>query len=158
VWVHGVVSSLPALRVDLVTMTGNVAQVFLGDAEWADVVRAAYEALAPGGRLVFETRLPEREAWRSWDGDCLRAEIPGVGGVEVRGELTAVQGELVSFRRRYVFESDGAVLTSDSTLRFRGRDAVTASLTAAGFTVDEIRDAPDRRGLEMVFVARRPRP
>ncbi len=120
------------------------------------MVRAAFAALRPGGRLVFETRDPRREAWRSWDGDYLRAEIPGVGRVEVRGELTAVRGELVCFRRTYVFESDGAVLVSDSTLRFRGRDAVTASLTAAGFAVDEIRDAPDRPGLEMVFVATRP--
>jgi len=87
----------------------------------------------------------------------VRAEIGGVGVVEVWGELTGVRGEFVSFRRTYLFESDGAVLTSDSTLRFRSRDAVADSLAAAGFTLDEIRDAPDRPGLEMVFVARRPR-
>ena len=51
------------------------------------------------------------------------------------------------------FESDGAVLTADSTLRFRGRQEVTNSLAAAGFTVAEIRDAPDRPGLEFVFIA-----
>lgn len=44
----------------------------------------------------------------------------------------------------------------DSTLRFRARDEVTASLVAAGFVVDEVRDAPDRPGREMVFIARRP--
>lgn len=154
-WVRGDVAALPALQVDLVTMTGNVAQVFLGDAEWAAVVGAAFAALRPGGRLVFETRVPEREAWRSWDGGE-RAEIGGVGVVEVRSQVTSVSGEFVSFRRTYVFESDGVVLTSDSTLRFRGRDAVTASLNGAGFTVEEIRGAPDRPGLEMVFVARRP--
>jgi hypothetical protein len=54
-----------------------------------------------------------------------------------------------------VFESDGAVLTSDSTLRFRHRDEVTASLAAAGYVVDEVRQAPDRPGRELVFIARR---
>jgi hypothetical protein len=82
--------------------------------------------------------------------------VPGVGGVRRWEEVTDVSGELVSFRSTYVFESGGGLLTSDSTLRFRSRDAVLASLAAAGFTVDEIRDAPDRPGLELVFVASRP--
>jgi SAM-dependent methyltransferase len=158
-WLHGSVAALPAarpaVRADLVTMTGNVAQVFGSDEEWMAVLGAAFAALPPGGRLVFETRDPDRQAWLSWDGGRERAEIPGAGVVEVVGELTEVRGEYVSFRRTYRFESDGAVLTSDSTLRFRSRAAVEGSLAAAGYTLDEVRDAPDRPGLEMVFVARR---
>ncbi len=65
-WVHGTVAALPPLRVDLATMTGNVAQVFLSDAEWAEVLGAAFAALRPGGRLVFETRDPARKAWLEW--------------------------------------------------------------------------------------------
>jgi SAM-dependent methyltransferase len=154
-WIHGDVASLPPLRADLATMTGNVAQVFLTDSEWAAVLAAVRAALRPDGRLVFETRDPAREAWWQWDGDHVRADIPGGGTVEMRGELTGVRGEFVSFRRTYVFEPDGAVLISDSTLRFRGRDDIVRSLLSAGFTVDEIRDAPDRPTLEFVFVARR---
>jgi hypothetical protein len=48
------------------------------------------------------------------------------------------------------------VLTSDSTLRFRERAEVEAELDAQGFVVDDVRDAPDRPGKELVFVARRP--
>jgi hypothetical protein len=48
------------------------------------------------------------------------------------------------------------VLTSDSTLRFRERAELAASLASAGLVVDEIRDAPDRPGLEFVFIAHRP--
>jgi SAM-dependent methyltransferase len=158
-WVHGPVAALPALAAslgaDLATMTGNVAQVFGSDEEWIAVLRAAFAALRPGGRLVFETRDPERRAWQSWDGGRERAELPGVGAVEVVTEVTGVRGEYVSFRRTYTFASDGAVLTSDSTLRFRSRAGVADSLAAAGFTLDDVRDAPDRPGLEMVFVARR---
>ncbi|HEX8868462.1 MAG TPA: class I SAM-dependent methyltransferase, partial [Lentzea sp.] len=37
-WIHGDATSLPALSVDLATMTGNVAQVFLGD-DWEAALR-----------------------------------------------------------------------------------------------------------------------
>jgi len=50
------------------------------------------------------------------------------------------------------------VLTSDSTLRFRERDEVAESLAALGYRLEEVRDAPDRPGLEFVFVARLPPP
>jgi SAM-dependent methyltransferase len=59
-WLHGDAASLPPFRVDLATMTANVAQVFRTDEEWATTVRAVREALRPGGRLVFESRRPER--------------------------------------------------------------------------------------------------
>ena len=156
-WVHGTAAALPPLHVDLVTMTGNVAQVFLTDEEWGAVLAAAHAALRPGGRLVFETRDPARRAWLEWGRphSYIRAVVPGIGGVETWEDLTEVSGEFVSFRSTCVFDSDGAVLTSDSTLRFRGRDAILDSLAAAGFAADEIRDAPDRPGREFVFVARR---
>jgi SAM-dependent methyltransferase len=156
-WLHGDATDLPPLRVDLVTMTANVAQVFLTDAEWAATLRAAHAALAPGGRLVFETRDPAARAWLEWTRERTyqRTVIPGVGAVQSWEELLEVSGELVSFRSTNVFESDGAVLTSDSTLRFRSRDELAASLAAAGYVVDEVRQAPDRPGRELVFVARR---
>ena len=156
-WVHGFADVLPPLSVDLATMTGNVAQVNASDEEWAAVLAAASRVLRPGGRLVFETRDPARQAWLEWNraDSYVQAVVPGVGGVETWHEVTDVGGELVSFRSTYVFESDGAVLTSDSTLRFRGKEAVRDSLVAAGFTVDQIRDAPDRPGREFVFVATR---
>ena len=62
---------------------------------------------------------------------------------------------LVTFRRTCVFVSDGEALTSESTLRFRGRDEVHTQLQAHSFVVDEVRDAPDRPGRELVFIARR---
>jgi SAM-dependent methyltransferase len=157
-WLHGDVTSLPALQVDLATMTGNVAQVFVTDEEWASTLLGARAALRPGGRFVFETRDPARKAWLAWNRPqtLARTDIPGIGGVETWVDVTGVDGALVSFRTTFVFESDGAVLTSDSTLRFRSCDEVGRSLLAAGFVVDEVRDAPDRPGLEFVFVARRP--
>jgi hypothetical protein len=146
------------VQADLVTMTGNVAQVFVSDQEWAAVLRTVRRALRPGGRLVFESRDPARQAWLGWNRDqsYRRVVIPGVGPVETWYDLTGAGPGLVSFRATFVFGSGGAVLTSGSTLRFRGRDELAGSLATAGFVVDEVRDAPDRPGLEFVFIARRP--
>jgi SAM-dependent methyltransferase len=156
-WVHGDATMLPPLQADLATMTGNVAQVFLTDDAWASVLCCVRAALRPGGRLAFETRDPDRQAWRSWtrDRSYTRTRTSAAGTVESWTEVTEVSGDLVSFRQTFVFAADGAILTSDSTLRFRNRDEVAASLLAAGFEVAEVRDAPDRPGLELVFVAAR---
>ena len=157
-WLEGDATSLPSLQVDLATMTGNVAQVFLTDAEWASTLSGVLAALRPGGRLVFETRDPARRAWLDWtrEHSFTRTDVPGVGVVQSWHELAAVTGELVSFRSFTVFEADDMVIASDSTLRFRERDAIAASLAATGYRLDEVRDAPDRPGREFVFIARRP--
>ena len=86
--------------------------------------------------------------------------IDGVGTVDNWVDVTDIDRTepdslLVSFRWTFVFASDGCTLTSDSTLRFRGRDEVEADLVAHGFAVDDVRDAPDRPGREFVFIARR---
>jgi ubiquinone/menaquinone biosynthesis C-methylase UbiE len=46
-WLEGEATGLPRVRADLVTMTGNVAQVFLTDTEWMWVLVAARRALRP---------------------------------------------------------------------------------------------------------------
>ena len=69
--------------------------------------------------------------------------------------VAAVNLPLVSFRYTYTFLADGAVITSDSTLRFRGRDELESSLVAQGYRVLDVRDAPDRPGREFVFITER---
>jgi SAM-dependent methyltransferase len=156
-WVHGDATTLPALDVDLAVMTGNVAQVFRTDAGWARTLRGVRAALRPGGHLVFETRRPGYRAWEEWAADTAPVvlDVPGVGAVERRFEVTGVRLPLVSFRATYRFLADGAVVTSDSTLRFRDRDEVAASLVAEGYRVLDVREAPDRPGREFVFLAER---
>ena len=51
-WLRCDAAPLLLLRVDLATMTGNVAQVFVTDAEWDSALRSARTALRPGGRLA----------------------------------------------------------------------------------------------------------
>jgi ubiquinone/menaquinone biosynthesis C-methylase UbiE len=157
-WIQGDASALPStLIVDAVTMTANVAQVFLTDADWLATLAAVHRTLRPGGYLIFESRDPTRRAWDEWTEERTRSstDIPGVGRVSDWVQVIDVDGELITFESPTIFDSDGTVVTSRSTLRFRSREALEASLRAGGFTVDEVRDAPDRPGRELVFVARR---
>jgi ubiquinone/menaquinone biosynthesis C-methylase UbiE len=153
-WIHGTAEDLPAIDADIAVMTGNVAQVFLEDADFDSTLRAARRALRRGGFLVFEVRDPARRAWERWTPEHTRSsvEAPSIGAVESWCELTDVSLPFVSFRWTYLFE-DGSTDISDSTLRFRERSEVEAALVNAGFTVREVRGAPDRPGLEFVFIA-----
>ncbi|MEM7093949.1 MAG: class I SAM-dependent methyltransferase [Actinomycetota bacterium] len=152
--------------VDLAIMTGNVAQVFVSDESWNATLEAASHIVRSDGFLVFETRDPARQAWRWWtpERSRRRTRIEGEATVESWCRVTDVddlEGDpLVSFQWTYRFDGPADEratedLVSDSTLRFRDRPAIEASLRAHGFETVEVRDAPDRPALEFVFIARR---
>lgn len=150
-WIHGDAASLPELlRVELVTMTGNAAQAILDDDAWQGMLRGVCDALGPGGRFVFETREPSARAWEAWN--CEQSYVV-VDGMESWEEVTKVEWPFVTFDSTTVFP-DGTRVVAMSTLRFRERAEVEASLAAAGFVVEDVREAPDRPGRELVFVAR----
>ena len=157
-WLHGDATALPLLHVDVATMTGNVAQVFLTDEEWSATLAGIHAALRPGGWLIFETRDPDAHAWLQWNRESTRrrAALPDGSTVEAWVDVYDVREPFISFRTTFLFSADGAELTSESTLRFRSRDEAEASLRAAGFQLTAVRGAPDRPGREMVFIAQRP--
>ncbi|WIG60910.1 MAG: SAM-dependent methyltransferase [Ktedonobacterales bacterium] len=154
-WITGSAEQMQGLQADLITMTANVAQVFITDAEWVVTLRACRAALTPGGRLVFETRDPAKEAWKDWnrENSYQVIEAPDVGRIESWVELVGVQMPLVSFRHVFVFQKNGRTLTSDSTLRFRTQPEITDALSRAQLTVEAMRGAPDRPGREFVYIA-----
>ena len=155
-WIHADAMVLPMLQVDLATMTGNTAQAIVDPKDWDAALVGVRNALRPGGRFAFETRDPADRAWERWNraASSSTTEIEGVGSVRSWVELIDMSWPLVSFRWTWRFESDLAVLCSDSTLRFRDRDEVEAALEVAGFVVEDVRGAPDRPGRELVFIAR----
>jgi hypothetical protein len=74
-------------------------------------------------------------------------------------QVLAVQGDLVTAAIHYRFP-DGEELVSTNELRFRTREELTASLTAAGFSVEQVVGDWDRRPVapdspELLFVAAR---
>ena len=155
-WILGDATCLPLLEVDAATMTGNAAQAVVDPADWMATLRAVRAALRPGGTFVFETRDPAHQAWLGWVpvASTTTTEVEGVGAVTSWYDLVDVSLPLVTFRGFWRFP-DGDVVSSDSTLRFRERDEVEAQLSDAGFAAVHVRDAPDRPGRELVFLARR---
>lgn len=157
-WILGDATGLPAgLQVDIATMTGKVAQAIVRDEDWSATLQGIASALRPTATLMFETRDPAQHAWTHWNREETYRQtlLPSVGTVDSWCELLEVRDQVVSFRWTYVFSADGQTLTSNSTLRFRSRAFVLQTLAEAGLSVDEVRDAPDRPGLELVFITRR---
>jgi SAM-dependent methyltransferase len=153
-WVDGVLEDVPPMQADLATMTANTAQVFTTDAAWAGVLAGIRRRLRPGGRLAFDTRVPARRGWETWtrEQSHVRLEVPGYGEVESWEDLVQVDLPLVTFRSINLLP-DGESVAAVSTLRFRERDEVEASLVDAGFVVEQVLDAPIAPGREWVFVA-----
>jgi SAM-dependent methyltransferase len=91
-WQHGDAKALPELEVDLVTLTGNVAQAIFDPAAWRDTLAVVRGTLRQGGYLVFETRDPARRAWEEWTPENTRRalELPDGTNVERWHEVKAV--------------------------------------------------------------------
>lgn len=153
-WFHGDATALVG-RVsdaDLAVMTGNVAQVFVDDADWHATLGAIRSCLRPGGWFVFETRRAEVRDWETWTRPPTPVTLPDGRTAVQSCTVTEVAMPLLTFEGWT--EIDGQVLRSTSTLRFRSREEITVDLDRCGFEIVDVRDAPDRPGKEMVFLAR----
>lgn len=183
-WIHGGAQSLGAFDADLAVMTGHVAQFFLEDEIWHGALASIYNALKPGGNLVFESRNPivqpflkasrqtadqesvhgsDRESDHvDWPSETNRRKVfdPVAGAVEWWFQLLSVEGDRVLYEIHYLFEKTGEKAISTNELRFRTRGELEATLAAAGFTVECVYGNWDFQlaeadSPEFIFVARR---
>ena len=128
-WIHGTAADLPPASFDLVFMTGHVAQYFLDDAAWAEVLQRIVRSLVPGGRVVFEVRNAAAEAWRHWNDD----EPRPVAGGSVR-QSTTLAGDLATHVDEWIL--GGRTFTTRETLRFPDDAAILLGLDAAGLAIE----------------------
>ena len=154
-WVHGDATALVGLGLsaDMATMTGNVAQVFVSDDDWYSTLAAVHHCLRPGGWLVFETRRADARDWEHWDVTPTSVHRPDGSTASFSRTVSRVSLPLVTFESEIIL--DGQVLISASTLRFRDRHEIEDDLHEHGYRIVDVRDAPDRPGKELVFLARR---
>jgi SAM-dependent methyltransferase len=155
-WVHGdatALRELPELNADLAVMTGNVAQVFVGDDDWSATLRSIHDSLRPNGWLAFETRRPGERDWERWSVEPTHVALPDGRAAIVSRTITDVALPFVTFES--VTEVEGVPLRSTSLLRFRAQDEIERDLAEHGFVVHDVRQAQDRPGKEYVFLAQR---
>ncbi len=160
-WVEGDAGALGTPETDLVIMTGNVAQVFLEDADWAATLCAIHTAPRPGGHLAFESRNPDDRAWERWNREATYEQYDSpFGPMECWLELVSVGDGRVCFEGHNIFfTATGAVVVAGSELRFRTLPELTDSLINSGFTIEHVYGDWDCGSVTgssrvMVFIAR----
>ena len=115
-------------------MTGHAFQCLLTDADVQTTLAAVRAALAPDGRLMFESRNPAVHPWRAWTPEASSRTVRDARGrrVAVSHQVVGVEGELVAFQTCYRLPDRRVV--SRSTLRFMPRRIIDRHLRATGFT------------------------
>jgi len=160
-WVDGDARALGTPEADLLVMTGNVAQVFLDDAEWRATLAAIHAALRPGGYLAFESRNSGDRAWERWNRAATYEQFDSPNGpMESWLELVRVGDGRVSLEGHNVFLSTGEVVVVKDELRFRSLEELTDTLTDVGFAIEHVYGDWKKGSLlntsrVMIFVTRR---
>lgn len=142
-WRSGTAAAMESdAEFDLIIMGGNAFQCLVTDAEIDASLQAMRRALRADGRLVFDSRNPDARRWESWtpehatdvtdaDGSQLRVVHDLVDVIDEPGRTTVSFSESIT-------TADGQLLRRDhATLRFLTAQQIAATLSAAGFRVDE---------------------
>ena len=165
-WVLGDAGHLKALTQlsgDLGIMTGNVAQVFVDDADWQATLGHLANALKPGSTLAFESRNPVAKGWERWNKEeTYDIQQTPFGPLESWLDLVEV-GEnqrTVKFKATNIFQETDETLVGESELRFRTAGEITLTLQQAGFSVERIYGNWEKKPFEpadpvMVFVTQK---
>jgi len=138
-WVEGDSRSVRlGRRFDFITMTGHAFQCLLSDADQLACLRTFAAHLAPGGRVIFDSRNPARREWEEWSPAESRrfVEHPAYGRVESWNDYQFDAASGIVTYGTYYRLPDGELLQAKSQIRFSPRDHLAALLQEAGLQVD----------------------
>lgn len=137
-WIVGDSANLETNAYDVVIMTANVAQVFLTDESWQNVISDVHRALKLGGHFIFDTRNPLAKAWEEWEKD----ETPDIATDHESGELLEIWTEYEGFIEDVftfyetvkIARTDEIVVHEKMQLKFRTQEDIHESLQQVGFS------------------------
>lgn len=136
-WLQGDAQALDVGRTfELIAMTGHAFQVLLDDHDTRAALAGYHRHLAPGGRLVFETRNPAARAWERWTPAETRTTVRSPAGEDfdvVYDFRDTREPDLVDFVATYHSHLTGDTSTSASTLRFVDRFTCARCSLGPGF-------------------------
>lgn len=136
-WIVGDSSNLQPNVFDAVIMTANVAQVFLTDESWQNVISDAYRALKPGGHFIFDTRNPLAKEWEQWQEDMtpdLATNPLNNEPLEIWTEYVGFVGDIFTFYETIkVARTNEIVIQKKMQLIFRTQEGIQEALQQVGF-------------------------
>lgn len=137
-WIVGDSADLATNAFDAVIMTANVAQVFLTEESWRDVVADVYRALKPGGHFIFDTRNPLAKVWEQWEEDTTpdRAKNLVTGEpLEIWTTYDGMVDDVFKFYETVKNVHTGEVVVREKMeLKFRTQETICDSLMEANFS------------------------
>ena len=141
-WIVGDSTDLESNSYDAVIMTANVAQVFLTEASWQQLITDVYRALKPGGSFIFDCRNAAVKVWESWKKDL----TPDYATNEKTGEKleiwTTYDGfinDIYTFYETVQVQDTNEIVTKlKLELKFRTKEELEHSIQTTGFTIDRI--------------------
>ena len=125
-------------RFGLILITGNAFQCFLTERDVAALLANVYEWLRPGGKFIFDTRLPEGydftlngelELWNEYQ-DAAGNPVQWLG----RQAVYDAEHGILHYEMRDIF-ADGTVKPSTETLKFTPLPRLLELLQGAGLEV-----------------------
>jgi len=136
-WRHGTSEQIEADSADLIMMTANVAMHIIGS-DWDRTLSDIARGLVSGGRLGFESRNPEAEAWRTWNGPLTERQTPA-GRLRESTRTTApdADGVVTMYCHNDFRDADG-VLDVEQKLQFRSMHQIATDLDHAGLTLTHV--------------------
>ncbi len=160
-WLLGSSERLEGQKSDLVIMTSHVAQFFLDDEKWHELLRQIHTTLNPGGYIFFDSKNPLSKPWEKWsEAETKQIKSTPEGDVEFWIDNPIVDGNQVEYELHYLFLKDGDRLVSKNRLIYRSKSELAENLKAAGFKVEKIHgdwggsDFKESDS-EMIFLAKR---
>lgn len=137
-WIVGDSTNLQSNAFEAIVMTANVAQVFLTEDSWINVVNDVYRALKPGGHFIFDTRNPLAKVWEQWEKDMTPDHaIDLVNGepLEIWTQYEGFVDDVFTFFEMVKKARTGEVIIHEKMqLKFRTQETIYQSLKNAGFS------------------------